>query len=128
MPTSDLAASLDFFTQKLGFRLDMIMPADSPSVAVVSGNGTSIRLEQGTTDPSSPLLELLCNYTPTDEFPEREFTAPGGIRIRLIEHSAPLAFLLSRSFSSPAQMKVCGRQAAPVCSIAISWPGGSAGR
>jgi quercetin dioxygenase-like cupin family protein len=40
----DLAEALDFFTQRLGFRLDMIMPADAPATAVVSGQGLTLRL------------------------------------------------------------------------------------
>jgi quercetin dioxygenase-like cupin family protein len=42
----DLSEALEFFTERLGFDLSMIMPADSPRVAVVSKNGASIRLEQ----------------------------------------------------------------------------------
>jgi quercetin dioxygenase-like cupin family protein len=42
----DLAEALEFFTTKLNFRLDMIMPADSPQMAVVSKNGDLVRLEQ----------------------------------------------------------------------------------
>lgn len=45
IPCPDLDEALDFFTRRLGFRLDMIFPADAPQVAVVSGNGVAIRLE-----------------------------------------------------------------------------------
>jgi quercetin dioxygenase-like cupin family protein len=41
----DLDAAVDNYTTQLGYRLDMIFPADSPSVAVLSGHGTTIRLE-----------------------------------------------------------------------------------
>ncbi|HEY0351599.1 MAG TPA: hypothetical protein VGC48_05725, partial [Gemmatimonadales bacterium] len=37
LPSQDLAADLAFYTQELGFRLDMIFPADDPAVAVLSG-------------------------------------------------------------------------------------------
>ncbi len=41
----DLAEALDFFTRRLGFRVDMIVPADAPRTAVVSGQGVRLRLE-----------------------------------------------------------------------------------
>lgn len=47
LPCPDLAEAIEFFTNRLGFRLDMIVPADSPRVAVVSGHGISLRLESG---------------------------------------------------------------------------------
>lgn len=40
----DLDATIVFYTQALGFRLDMIMPADSPRIAVVSGYGIAVHL------------------------------------------------------------------------------------
>ena len=46
VPDSDFETALELFTGRLGFRIDMIFPADSPSVAVISGHGTSIRLEK----------------------------------------------------------------------------------
>jgi quercetin dioxygenase-like cupin family protein len=44
---ADLDAAIDFYTGELGFRLDMIMPADAPRLAVLSGHGVSVRLEAG---------------------------------------------------------------------------------
>lgn len=41
----DVAEALDFFTQRLGFRVEMILPADDPHVVVVSGQGLTLRLE-----------------------------------------------------------------------------------
>lgn len=46
IPCSDLDEALSFFTNRLGFRLEMIYPADEPSVAVISGHGATIRLER----------------------------------------------------------------------------------
>ncbi len=43
----DLAEAIDFFTLRLGFRLDMIVPADEPRTAVISGQGVTLRLETG---------------------------------------------------------------------------------
>ena len=42
----DLDAAVDTYTRLLGYKLDMIFPADSPSVAVVSSNGSALRLEK----------------------------------------------------------------------------------
>lgn len=43
----DLAEAIDFFTRRLGFRVDMIVPADAPQTAIVSGQGVALRLEAG---------------------------------------------------------------------------------
>jgi quercetin dioxygenase-like cupin family protein/catechol 2,3-dioxygenase-like lactoylglutathione lyase family enzyme len=53
VPCSDLDAALKFYVDRLGFRLDMIMPADAPRVARVSGAGICLRLEQGDASSSS---------------------------------------------------------------------------
>lgn len=45
IPCNDLNKTLNFFIEQLGFRLEIIMPADSPSVAVISGCGATLRLE-----------------------------------------------------------------------------------
>ncbi|MGH9831893.1 MAG: VOC family protein, partial [Blastocatellia bacterium] len=41
----DLAEAIDFFTRRLGFRVDMIVPADAPQTAIISGQGMTLRLE-----------------------------------------------------------------------------------
>lgn len=40
----DFDAALDFYTRELGFRLDMITPADAPRLAALSGHGITLRL------------------------------------------------------------------------------------
>lgn len=55
LPCPDLAEAIEFFTQRLGFRLEMIVPADAPRAAVVSGHGIRLRLESGESE------ELLCD-------------------------------------------------------------------
>ena len=42
----DLEEAIELFTSDLGFRLDMITPADDPRLAVLSGHGRRIRLER----------------------------------------------------------------------------------
>src|SRR5262245_60737279 len=52
----DLDAALAFY-EGLGFRLDMISPADAPRVALVSGHGVSVRIECSH-DNASPVLPV----------------------------------------------------------------------
>ena len=47
LPTTSLTKDLNFFTKTLGFRLDMIYPADNPAVIVVSGHGLRLRIDAG---------------------------------------------------------------------------------
>jgi mannose-6-phosphate isomerase-like protein (cupin superfamily)/catechol 2,3-dioxygenase-like lactoylglutathione lyase family enzyme len=109
LPCPDLAATLDFFLAKLGFRVDVIFPADAPTTAIISGHGLSLRLVQhapnttGHTAPPGtqhdnnhgPSLHLLCD---THAWPA-EFSAslaqpvvaPGGIRIYWQEQQSTMA-------------------------------------
>jgi len=41
----DLAEAIEYFTRRLGFRLNMIVPADDPVVAILTGQGLRLRLE-----------------------------------------------------------------------------------
>lgn len=80
LPCKDLNYTLEFFTGQLGFRLEMIYPADAPHTAVISGYGLVLQLEE--TGESLPLiLNLTGNFTAEDL---REIISPDGISIRLI--------------------------------------------
>lgn len=106
LPCPDLAASLAFYTQLLGFRVDLIVPADSPSVAVISGHGLSLRLEARTDTAITGAalhLRLLCDKAALPADAERHLIAPDGARIELVEAHATLElpeatqeFVLSR--------------------------------
>ncbi len=95
LPCEDLDATVDFFSERLGFRLDAIMPADDPAIAVMSGHGMSIRLVRDAAgDPGALRLS-------GDEFDEAELTAPNGTRIQLVNSAlqipdGPAVFELSR--------------------------------
>jgi quercetin dioxygenase-like cupin family protein len=80
LPTTDLRADLTFFGKDLGMRLDLIYPADDPSVAVYSGHGVRVRLEQGEGTPGR--LRLL---TDDPEFAQgaKSLTSPGGTRVEI---------------------------------------------
>ena len=87
-----LNETLSFFTGRLGFRVDVIYPADSPTVVVISGHGVCLRLEHGTHTPETPnTIRLNCkspHTTITDG--ATELIAPNGSCIKLIDVSAPL--------------------------------------
>lgn len=50
LPCAELQATLDFFVDRLGFRLELISPADDPRTALISGHGIRILLRRGTGD------------------------------------------------------------------------------
>lgn len=83
-PSQDLAADLAFYTKELGFRLDVIFPADDPRVAVLSGHGLRLRLERGA-DAAPGVLRLLCRDPQAFAGGRRELTAPNGVRVEIAE-------------------------------------------
>lgn len=74
----DLAMLLD----RLGFRVDVIFPADSPSTAIVSGHGVRLRLEAA--DSARPVVIHLLTDEPGD--PVR---LPGGSLIECRPIASP---------------------------------------
>src|SRR3954468_24743305 len=84
LPSTDLAADLAYFTETLGFRLDTIYPADDPAVATVSGHGLRLRIERGST-ASPGELRLLCRTPDAFAGGRRELTAPGGVRVQIVD-------------------------------------------
>lgn len=89
IPCSDLQATLDFFIEQLGFRIEAIFPADSPSTAVISGHGVTLRLETSDRDASVPSLRLLCDHSALTDLP-RELEAPNGMTIELVDAKPPI--------------------------------------
>lgn len=45
IPCPDLGEAVAYFTERLGFRIETLFPADDPRVTVVSGHGLEFRLE-----------------------------------------------------------------------------------
>lgn len=84
IPCADLDATMDFFREALGFRIDVISPADSPSTVVMSGHGTTIRLQRvaGHFDPG--VVQVLCDDPGDFGLATTELTAPNGTRIQLL--------------------------------------------
>ena len=98
LPCAELAPTLDFFVETLGFRVETIFPADEPHVASLSGHGLRLRLEPG--DGPAPTLRLPGAGAP--------LTAPNGARIVFIDPDPPLdipplkpEFVLTRANDGP---------------------------
>jgi mannose-6-phosphate isomerase-like protein (cupin superfamily) len=102
LPCRDLAATLAFFTDRLGFKVNLIFPADAPHTAVVSGHGLTLRLETGA--PTAPMtLRLLCDLAALPDGTPHVLSSPDGTRIELVEARPPVEipegrqeFVLSR--------------------------------
>jgi quercetin dioxygenase-like cupin family protein len=101
IPCSDLATSLAFFTEQLGFRVDLIFPADSPSTAVISAFGVRLRLETGRV--VSP-LQIRLNTDLAQQPAPHTLTGPDGIIItfadaepKLIIPSGTQEWIVSRN-------------------------------
>ena len=77
VPCAPLAPTLNFLTERLGFRVETIFPADEPHTASLSGHGLRLRLAPGDGDPGT--IRLGCDR------PGEVLTAPNGTRIELVE-------------------------------------------
>ncbi|WP_296418708.1 cupin domain-containing protein [Pseudooctadecabacter sp.] len=85
LPTTDLTADIGFFTKTLKMRMDTIYPADDPSVAVFSGHGLRVRLDQ-TSQASAGHIRILTDAPWTDA----RLTSPGGTRVDIAPLDPPL--------------------------------------
>jgi len=84
LPTNELRNDLPFYTGTLGMRLDMIFPADNPSVAVLSGHGLRLRIEKGA--PEAPgTLRILTSDPDGFAGGARNLTAPNGTKIEIVD-------------------------------------------
>lgn len=105
VPCADLDAAIAFYTERLGFRLDMIMPADRPRIALVSGHGIALRLVVA--ENGAPIaLRLVGDPAQLGGY---TLIAPDGMRIELVDRNAPIAiprgrqeFLISRASADNA--------------------------
>lgn len=89
LPTQELREDLPFYTKTLGFRLDMIYPADDPQVAVLSGHGVRLRIEKGA-EAGPGVLRLLCADPDAVAGGQRSLTAPNGTQVEVLPLSPPL--------------------------------------
>ncbi|TDT76950.1 quercetin dioxygenase-like cupin family protein [Litoreibacter halocynthiae] len=89
LPTQKLRDDIQFFTKILGMRMDMIFPADDPTVAVFSGYGLRLRIERGVPDPAGT-LRILTDDPDGFADGQRDLVAPNGTRIEIAELNPPL--------------------------------------
>ncbi len=87
--SGDLDATLAFFTDSLGFRVEAIFPADRPTTAVVDGYGLRLRLDTSRSGDAGT-LRLLCHEPDRVAGGARELTAPNGTRIEIEDADPPL--------------------------------------
>lgn len=85
LPCADLDPTVEFFVERLGFRLDAIFPADDPSVAVLSGHGVTLRLD-GAVDGSAGRLRLLSD----DVTDATRVVAPNGTVVEIVPADPPI--------------------------------------
>lgn len=96
-----LEPTLSFFTQRLGFRIDAIFPADDPATAMISAHGLQIRLVRGATQGVG-VLYLLCDdphQTAAGEngiTGERALTAPNGVTVNIVAADPPMQSPVTR--------------------------------
>ncbi|CAF1493027.1 unnamed protein product, partial [Adineta ricciae] len=103
--------NVQFFKDQLGFRVDMIRPADDPSEIILSGYGMRIKLERHH-EQTSVLLQLLLKE---DSDKMNDLISPNGTKIQFIKVSSKLSlppinqsFVLTRMTNDDAQW-VTGR-------------------
>jgi mannose-6-phosphate isomerase-like protein (cupin superfamily) len=90
---SSLAASVRFLTSELGFTLRMIMPAEDPTVAVLSTPDCALRLEQvgtGGTQPAPVRLRLVCDAAALPGTAPRVLAGPDGLSVEVVARHPPL--------------------------------------
>ncbi|MEE2774861.1 MAG: cupin domain-containing protein [Pseudomonadota bacterium] len=89
LPTSELRKDIPFFTKVLGMKMDMIYPADDPTVAVFSGYGLRIRIEKDA-DVSPGRIRILCENPEKFAGGERFLKAPNGTLVEISMLNPPL--------------------------------------
>jgi len=89
LSTQELRDDIPFFTKVLGMRMDMIYPADDPSVAVFSGHGLRLRVEKGACEPTVT-LRILTDQPNAFAGGQRVLVAPNGTRVEIDDLNPPL--------------------------------------
>jgi quercetin dioxygenase-like cupin family protein len=90
LPADPLDPTLNFFTKRLGFRVDAIFPADAPSTAQLSGHGLTIRLQPPAPHLAPGALRLVCDDPNAFGEGADELTAPNGTVVALVDANAPM--------------------------------------
>lgn len=82
LPCRDLDGSLEYFIDELGFRIEVISPADGPRTALLSGYGGLVRLQKVDGDYQPVHLQISC--VNDDPRIGTKALAPNGSRIQFI--------------------------------------------
>ena len=88
VPCADLGPTLEFFTNRLGFRVEQISPADDPVAASISGHGVRLRLDRHATGAPG-ILRLRCSDATVDDGHD-VLTAPNGTIVELVPSEEPM--------------------------------------
>ena len=88
LPTTDLRQDIGFFLDRLHMRMEMIYPADNPRIAVFSGHGLRLRLDQDS-DEAPGRIRILTS-APEDFADSPSLIAPGGTRVEIAALDPPL--------------------------------------
>jgi len=104
LPCAELAPTLAFFVDQLGFRIEVIFPAEEPTTASLSGHGLRLRMAPVGGDPG--VIRLACSDL-TGVNP-RVLIAPNGTRVELVELDPPIVqpvfqprFVVTRADEGP---------------------------
>lgn len=89
LPTQELRDDIPFYTKVLKMRMDMIYPADDPTVAVFSGHGLRLRIERDA-EEAPGCLRILTDNPAGFAGGARELIAPNGTKIEIEELDPPL--------------------------------------
>ncbi|MCH9680621.1 MAG: cupin domain-containing protein [Deltaproteobacteria bacterium] len=90
LPCPELALTVEWLRQRLGFELRMVMPADDPAVAVMQGHGVRLRLERAD-QPTDATLRIACQRPEAVADGARALVGPGGLRVQLVDASPAVA-------------------------------------
>ena len=106
VPCIELDPTLAFFTSELGFRIEMITPADNPNTAIISGYGLRLCLRVG--GSGKDVLLRLSSATRSPQF----LQAPNGTQIEIISATSQVVLpplqeaLVISEFASDASWTV----------------------
>lgn len=82
---SDMAATLGFLSNALGFRVESIFPADAPTTAIVSAHGVRLRLLQSAAGEAVPPLTLHLACDRDALAGGSSLRGPDGLRVQLFD-------------------------------------------
>lgn len=89
LPTQELRNDIPFYTGILDMRMDMIYPADDPTVAVFSGHGLRIRIDAHA-DAAPGRLRILCDDPQGFADGRTSLQAPNGTQIDIVSRNEPM--------------------------------------